>query len=40
MCRRLVEKGANPALVDTQNKMAADYAKKARHNDTAEYLAQ
>ncbi len=31
-CRRLIEKGANPGHLDAQNKTAADYAKKARHN--------
>ena len=40
MCKRLVEKGANPAHLDAQNKTAAEYAKKARHNETAEYLNQ
>lgn len=35
MCRRLIEKGANVNHVDQQNKTAADYAKKARHNETA-----
>jgi ankyrin repeat protein len=30
-CRRLIEKGANPAHLDNQNKTAADYAKKSRH---------
>jgi len=40
MCKRLVEKGANPSHVDSQNKNAAEYAKKARHYETAEYIAQ
>ena len=39
-CRRLIEKGANPAHLDSQNKNAADYAKKARHNETAELINQ
>lgn len=40
MCRRLIEKGANPSQLDSQNKMPSDYAKKSRHNETAEYLTQ
>lgn len=40
MCRKLIEKGANPLILDAQNKTAADYAKKARHNETAEVLNQ
>jgi ankyrin repeat protein len=39
-CRRLIEKGANPAHLDAQNKTAADYAKKSRHNETADLLNQ
>jgi hypothetical protein len=35
MCKKLVEKGANPSHLDSQNKTAADYAKKSRHNETA-----
>jgi ankyrin repeat protein len=32
MCKKLIEKGANPAHLDAQNKTPADYAKKSRHN--------
>ena len=40
MCKQLVEKGLNAAHLDAQNKTAADYAKKARHNDTFDFLNQ
>jgi ankyrin repeat protein len=40
MCRKLIEKGANSTHLDSQNKTAADYAKKARNNETADYLSQ
>ena len=38
MCKLLVEKGANVEHVDNTNKTAAEYAKRAKFLDTAEFL--
>jgi ankyrin repeat protein len=38
MCRVLVEKGADVSHLDSSNKTAAEYAKKSKHYDIAEYL--
>lgn len=38
MAALLVEKGADVTHTDSSNKTAADYAKKAKFNDVADYL--
>ena len=38
MCKLLLEKGADICHLDSSNKSAIEYAKRAKFNETAEFL--
>jgi ankyrin repeat protein len=38
MCRLLIERGSNPAHLDSNGKTAVEYARRAKFLETAEYL--
>lgn len=39
MAMKLIEKGADVTMTDATNKTAVEYAKKAKFNEVADYLA-
>ncbi len=39
MAMKLIEKGADVTMTDSSNKTAVEYAKKAKFNEVADYLA-